>query len=243
MKRNAVAMEVAQALVRHGLMVRGGFHPEPGEAGLEGAGTVLMVGNAGGAMWDAFAPHDDGAPDPLNRWTVRVVEPIAQAFGARVLYPFGTPHWPFQRWAARAEALHASPIGLLIHPEYGLWHAYRAALVFPEAFDLPAPGPALSSPCDGCSDKPCLSACPVGAFSKAGYDVTVCAMGLAASEAACLSLGCDARNACPVGPDWRDPDAQIGFHMAGFKASVCGAGAGLPPEIRTCGSQSSTGTR
>ena len=25
---------------------------------------------------------------------------------------------------------HASPLGLLIHPDYGLWHGYRGALLF-----------------------------------------------------------------------------------------------------------------
>ena len=88
-------------------------------------------------MWDAFAPHIDGEPDPLNRWTRRVIEPIAESFGARAAYPFGEPGWPFQRWALRAETLYASPLGILIHPEYGLWHAWRAALLFDERLPLP----------------------------------------------------------------------------------------------------------
>ena len=213
---------LAAALSAHGLILRGGFHPEPEEPGLEQAGTVLLVGHAGPAMWAAFEPHLDGAPDPLNRWTVRVIEPLAQAFAARALYPFGEPHWPFQRWAQRAEGLHPSPLGLLIHPEYGLWHAWRAALAFSERLPLPARRDA-PSPCESCADKPCLSACPVGAFSSTGYEVTACAAHLSSAAASCRELGCHARDACPIGRVWRYPEAHIRFHMAAFRRSVAPA--------------------
>ena len=48
-----------------------------------------------------------------------------RAISARsALFPFGgPPHFPFQQWARRAEPVHPSPIGLLIHPIYGLWHS------------------------------------------------------------------------------------------------------------------------
>ncbi len=111
-------------------------------------------------------------PNPLDRWTRRVVDPIADGLGARAAYPFGEPRWPFQRWALRAETLHPSPLGILIHDEYGLWHAWRAALLFAERLDLP-PRSDAPSPCESCAEKPCLSACPVGAFSRSGYDVAV----------------------------------------------------------------------
>ncbi len=32
-----------------------------------------------------------------------------------------------------AEGLKPSPLGLLMHPEYGLWHGYRGAILFGEA--------------------------------------------------------------------------------------------------------------
>jgi len=210
---------IARALSRHGLILRGGFLPDAGEEGLEGAGTVLLVGNAGPAMWAAFAPHIDGVPNPLDRWTKRVVDPIAEEFGARAVFPFDAPHPPFQRWALRVETLHASPLGILIHPEYGLWHAYRAALLFAEALDLP-PRSDAASPCESCAEKPCLSACPVGAFTGSAYDVPTCAAHIAKPEADCLAVGCHARNACPVGEEWRYPPAETRFHMQAFARSV-----------------------
>ena len=216
---SSIPSELSHALHPYGLILRGGFHPEPGEPGLEGGGTLLLVGNAGAAMWNAFAPHIDGAPDPLNRWTTRVVEPIADEFGGRALYPFGKPHWSFQRWAQRAETLYPSPLGLLIHPEYGLWHAWRAALIFSERLQLPTRQDA-PNPCASCDEKPCLTACPVSAFSGRSYDMPACAAHLTQTAATCPSVGCHARNACPVGRMWRYPEAQIRFHMAAFRRSV-----------------------
>ncbi len=211
--------EIARSLSPHGLILRGGFHPEAGEAGLEGIGTVLLIGNAGAAMWEAFAPHIDAAQNPLDRWTKRVIDPIAEKFGARAVYPFGAEAPPFQRWAQRAETLYASPLGILIHPEHGLWHAWRAALLFAERLELPARSDA-PSPCESCAEKPCLSACPVGAFNGSSYDVPACAAHIARPEADCLAVGCHARNACPVGREWRYAEAETRFHMAAFARSV-----------------------
>ena len=212
--------DIASALEEHGLILRGGFHPAAEEGGLlQDAATVLLVGNAGAAMWETFTPHIDGERNPLDRWTKRVIDPIAERSGGRAIYPFGAEAPPFQRWALRAETVYPSPLGILIHPEYGLWHAYRAALLFTERLELP-PRPAKPSPCDTCVDKPCLSACPVGAFTGAAYDVAACASHLASSEQACLAVGCLARHACPVGKDWRYADAQVRFHMAAFSRSV-----------------------
>ena len=36
----------------------------------------------------------------------------------------------------RAEGLKPSPIGILMHPQFGLWHAYRGALLFDVEIEL-----------------------------------------------------------------------------------------------------------
>ena len=84
--------------------------------------------------------------------------------------PMDRPIFPFQRWAMKVEPVFPSPIGILIHPDYGLWHAYRAAICLHQAIPVPSRDD-RPSPCDSCADKPCLSTCPVGAFSRDGYDV------------------------------------------------------------------------
>jgi ferredoxin len=156
-------------------------------------------------------------PHPLDRWVRDRLTPIAAGLGARVTMPNdGPPYHPFQRWAMRAEPVHASLIGLLIHPRFGLWHAYRAALLFERAIAVPERGEA-ASPCTSCADRPCLATCPVGAFTATGYDAPRCRGHARADEGrACRQGGCLARHACPVGRDhaW-GPDQQA-FHMASF---------------------------
>lgn len=206
---------LGEALSPFGLLVRGGFHPGGGEAGLDGIGTVLLVGNAGGAMWEAFAPHAGEGANPLDEWTRRVLDPIAECFHARTAFPFGPEAPPFQRWALRAETLYASPLGILIHPRFGLWHAYRGALLFTGRLALPDRS-ADPNPCENCDGKPCLSACPVGAFEVGRYDVASCAAHVAAPSSDCLDCGCHARRACPVGRDYRYGEEQVRFHMQAF---------------------------
>ena len=159
----------------------------------------------------------DGADHPLDRWSRRVIEALARELGAKAFFPFGgPPFWPFQQWARRAEPVHPSPIGLLIHPRYGLWHSYRGALGLSEAIAVPEPA-ALPSPCESCSGRWCLSACPVGAFSGVGYDVAACVGHLkSAAGADCMEAGCRARRACPVGAEHAYGAEQANFTMRAF---------------------------
>jgi epoxyqueuosine reductase QueG len=115
-----------------------------------------------------------------------------------------------------AEPCHRSPLGLLVHPRYGLWHGYRGALLFATRLDLPQRVSA-GSPCAACAGRPCLAACPARAFTAAGYDVAACARQLAGTpEPACMGIGCLARHACPVGSEHRYAPAQARFHMQSF---------------------------
>lgn len=225
--------DIERALAPLGMILRGGFHPASADAvaGIEGGeATLLLVGNAGSAMWAAFdrawpAARRTRERHPLNTWTREIIAPIAARFGARVIYPNdGPPYPPFQRWAVKAEGLRHSPLGTLLHPTYGQWHAFRAALVFDRriAITVPLPAPDL---CAECRDQPCLSSCPVNAFRVGRYDVPACAGHLAGSNGRdCMTAGCLARRACPVGREqlYSPPHAQ--FHMEKFLLSQVEAG-------------------
>ncbi|HXV24515.1 MAG TPA: hypothetical protein VED46_09680 [Alphaproteobacteria bacterium] len=225
--------DIVQAIQATGLMARGGFHPSaedrlpPLPSGAEGR-TLLLLGMAGRGAWDAFARSPERAGDarthPLDAWTRRAVSELAERLGALPLYAFeGPPYWPFQRWGMRAEPVAVSPLGILIHPEFGLWHAYRAALLLGERLELPAWEP-RASPCESCAGRPCLSACPVGAFTGSSYRVEDCAAHLRAPAGAmCMEEGCRARDACPVGRTYRYPAEQIRFHMKAFRRARDGA--------------------
>jgi hypothetical protein len=208
-----------------GLACRGGFYPEaddgvPAFADGGAALTVVLFGFVGGRQWPAFVAsgeYADGQPNSLDRWSRRVIDAIGARYDAVGWYPSQGPPWlPFQRWAQRAEPVHSSPLGILIHPEFGLWHAYRGALGFRIRLDLPAPD-RRPSPCSSCAGKPCLSTCPVGALTMDHYDRMGCAHHVASIDGIdCLNLSCRARRSCPVGAAYRYGSVQSKFHMAAF---------------------------
>lgn len=217
---------IQTSLAGHGLVARGCFHPVADDGVPGDPGTLVLVGNAGPAMWETFAAVRDaydGRPDPLDAWIADVLGRVAAGLGATPFYPFGgPPHLPFQRWARKAEPVHPSPLGVLIHPDFGLWHAYRGALAFAETLELPPPD-TRPAPCETCADRPCLSACPVGAFAGDAYDVPACVAHIRTPAGAdCMEQGCRARRACPIGQDAVYAPAQAEFHMRAFAAAQSG---------------------
>ena len=220
--RSALVDAVFSAIGRTGLVARGAFRLRADEraGALAHIRTIVLAGVVGRDGWAAFAASPearDGVEHPLDRWSQRVIEALARDLGATALFPFGgPPFWPFQQWARRSEPVHPSPIGLLIHPAYGLWHSYRGALGFRDALDIPE-SEAAASPCESCEGRWCLNTCPVGAFSPVGYEVGACAEYLKSAEGAdCMEAGCRARRACPVGAEHAYGRDQANFTMRAF---------------------------
>jgi ferredoxin len=214
---------VTAALAPLGFSLRGGFVADdqvPALADGAACRTVLMIGSHGPAMWRRFQEERPAGANPLDAWTRSVLEPVARRVGADIRFPFDRPFLPFQQWLMRAEPCHSSPLGIVIHPVFGLWHGIRAALLLADDIAL-APVIPTPSPCDSCRDRPCLTACPVGAFSGQVYDVPGCLGHLSRPEGEdCRALGCRARRACPVGAAFRPEPAQARFHMEAFQNST-----------------------
>ena len=218
-------LRVAEAIEATGMVARGGFVAGPGDALPRArcgrpARAVIVVGNVGGTMWPRFRAEQRDEPDPLDAWTRRTLAPVADGFGAVLVHPSDEPFPPIMRWAQRAADVWPSPIGLLVHPTDGLWHAYRGALLFDRTVtDLPPTGRA-TSPCLGC-DQPCLSTCPVDAFTPGDYDHEACRDHVRSDrDPDCTSAGCAARRACPVNRDGYYGVDQMRFHMKAFVGGV-----------------------
>lgn len=202
---------------RAGFTPLGWFALKPDDKLPQGVRFVILIGNAGPDMFRRFTRERDPQHDTVDAWTREVVDELARNLDATALYPFDmNPPWPFLTWARRGGAGHVSPLGLNIHPSYGLWHAYRAALLFPVEFDIAAQRPG-NHPCDTCAEKPCLTACPVSAFDGTRYDVPACVAHIATDAGTdCMTRGCLARHACPVGQGFAYAPAQAQFHMRAF---------------------------
>ena len=201
--------DIEDAARAEGLLLMGALHE---------AGTIVLLG-AGPDFWATFraAPEAlDSAPDPIDRWSTRVIGALAARFGARPRFPFGGPPYePFLAWAAASGRAAQSPVGMLVHDTVGLMISYRGALHLPQT--LPLPDPSTASPCTACA-RPCVTACPVGALSETRpYDVPACHAYLdTAPGADCMQSGCAVRRACPVSAGAGRSAAQSAHHMEYF---------------------------
>ena len=212
--------EIERLAQLHGLAIVGAFHPVPEDLLPEGTATLILLGPDGPEMWEAFqaAPEvKDGAPNPMDRWSRRVITEIAKDLSGTAYFPFaGPPYSPFQRWATSGEGASPSPVSMQASARRGLWASYRGAVGLPQKLALPTRS--IQSPCLGCS-APCQTACPVAAFAGGNYDVPTCTRHvLSGSGAECLD-GCLVRRACPAGARINLPTAQRQFHMAAFLAA------------------------
>lgn len=198
--------EIDQAVAPHGLFAMG--H----------AGTRILIGTDR-QWWDIFrhSPEfEDGAKNPVDRWSKRILNALADQAGATAHFPSdGPPYAPFIAWAMSTGRFWQSPTGMMIHDRAGLMISIRGALEFATPFDDAVAG---TSPCDICLDRPCVNACPVDALSDAqAYDVPACKAYLDTPEGlTCMTGGCHVRRVCPVSQAFDRPEAQSAFHMKAF---------------------------
>lgn len=210
--------DVAAAARTEALAVLGALSCRGDAAVPNGAKTLILLGPNEPGFWSHVTRQPefaDGSPDPIDRWSRRVIDAMAKALGGQAIFPFGGPPYaPFQRWAMESGRAWPSPVGLLVHDMAGLWISYRGAIALPVDLDLPVPP---VRPCDTCSDKPCLSACPVGALNGEGYDLPACHAFLdGAGRTSCMETGCQVRKSCPAGADYARLPAQSAYHMRQF---------------------------
>jgi hypothetical protein len=202
---------------QNGLSIYGGFHGDTSDGLPEGHETLLMLGPAPD-FWPHFKTspeYRDGTPDPIDRWSTRIINDLAVALNAEPFLPFGGPPYsPFLTWALKTNRAWPSPVGMLVHDTTGLMVSYRGALAFHDHLDLPS---TPDKPCAPCT-KPCLTACPVNALSaENGYNTDACHAHLRTSAGqTCVSEGCLARRACPVSIGARRTAEQSAHHMSYF---------------------------
>jgi hypothetical protein len=88
----------------HHLAVFGALALHPGE--VAGMQSLVLLGPQEPGFWAHFTTTPecrDGARDPMNRWSERVIGALAKTLGGCALFPFGGPPWqPFTDWARRS---------------------------------------------------------------------------------------------------------------------------------------------
>ncbi len=190
--------------------------------------SVMLLGAAGKNYWRYFLRNHHRASrrhrHPLDNWSVVTLQKIAKREGIKksaIFFPFQQRHQKKSLVAFQAIAkkigFTPSPLGMSIHPQFGLWVGFRggfASHMVPKKLRVRDE----ASPCQACVDKPCMTACPAGAVTRQGFDYAACQDYLSRNKnCECLLDGCLARMACPVGaPIYQYNPNQIRFFWRGL---------------------------
>lgn len=185
---------------------------------LDDSPRLVLIGNSGGSIWDALQAASTDVTDPIDSFSRQKVSQFIHDYldnaSSQLLYP-GPTNVSLIRLGTLAGWSYPSPLGLGIHPEYGLWFAYRA--LFATTADI---GPTVlgcsalaeHGPCESCIEKPCISACPAGAVDFAQpFNIASCYDHRLALSSSCAAQ-CLSRLACPVGAEHRYSLQQIQYH-------------------------------
>lgn len=185
--------------------------------------TTLLIGHGSQYFWPIFSLSEeylDGDSNAMDRWSRRIGAQLAKQLDCQVFFPFdGPPYEPFLAMAQANGDSASTPLGMHFHIHHGLWHGYRFGLRLssdntstPKAKAIPL----VNQPCSGCH-QPCMTTCPVDAFTDQGYEVEKCRSYVtSAPQSLCATKGCLARLACPESPAGGYEEAQHQYHMRAF---------------------------
>jgi ferredoxin len=182
--------------------------------------TAIVFANGGRDLWTHFLEDLRANPSHLTETAHPLDDFIGRWIQSVDPNPDSTRRWiqcaeeadvfiDFRPLAVSAGLGTSSLLGLIIHPEYGLWVSMRAVLLSTEILEATTTK-TKPSPCVQCVDRPCISACPANAVTLSGWSVQQCAT--FHGESTLCANQCHSRQACPVGVSHRHSDLQHTYH-------------------------------
>ena len=190
---------------------------------LPNARSVILIGFAGRSFWvvlQRFLSENpefrDTREDRIDDYTLLQFKSASKILDDEkvnywMAFPFGSsgPTLDFSKLGELGGVGVKSLMGILIHPEYGLWVSLRGAIITDLEFsqyDEPLPS---FNPCPHCH-KPCISVCPASTVSENGWDYNAC-MKFRISTDTCRN-NCASRRACPYGNEHQYSEEQLSHH-------------------------------
>ncbi|MER3445696.1 MAG: hypothetical protein C4291_02160 [Candidatus Dadabacteria bacterium] len=186
------------------------------------AKSVILVGFAGRGFWEILQGFLKENPqfretreDWIDEYTVlrfmsasRILDDAGVDYA--IAFPFVSAGLAldFSKLGELGGVGARSLMGILIHPEYGLWISLRGAIITDLEFSQ-YNEPLSFDPCPHCS-KPCISACPANTVSEDGWDYNAC-MKFRLSDDTCRD-NCASRRACPYGKEHQYSEEQLAHH-------------------------------
>jgi len=184
---------------------------------------LLLIGHGGRQLWEEIQALDQPTDHPFDDISIALAQQFLHDYlgnpPAHFLYPQTDIPLPLQQLGQLAGWHHPSPLGVGINGVYGLWFAYRAAVLTTDVIGPTAPMEERS-PCDSCVDRPCVGACPAGAVSSAGnFQAMACFEQRLGEKSVCADR-CLARLACPYFVEHRYGEGQLGYHYGVSLGSI-----------------------
>jgi hypothetical protein len=180
---------------------------------IEQYSRLVLLGHGGRQLWQALEQFGRQTNDPIDYYSLEMAKVFIERYldspRSLTLYP-SSRGIPLLRLGKLAGWSHASPLGIGINEQYGLWFAYRAAFLTTSPLPIRT-YEQTQSPCDSCYDKPCISSCPAGAVAVASMNIFKCATFRVQENSVCQDR-CLARIACPYMPQHRYTEEQIRYH-------------------------------
>ncbi len=186
---------------------------------------LVLLGHGGKRFWHGL--KREGVESlhleaPVDFFSQKIAEQLVSDYWGAApiewLYP-GNAVISLQQLGKLAGWHHDSPMGLGIHPEYGLWFAYRALFLIEAALPLTVQRQ-NHSPCESCFVKSCLSSCPAGALNSSEViDIDCCGEYRLQNDSSCNDR-CLAREACPVAIQSQYDREQISYHFLHSLATI-----------------------
>ena len=160
-------------------------------------GSIILLAPHEPSYWPAICYNpewQDRMPDPVDWWSHRIIERVAQVTGSKPHFPFGAQPAPFLKWALASDRAWQSPVEMAVQAEAGLLVSCRGALGLNHSIQASR----RESPCPNCT-KPCMTACPVGTLIGGDYDLDTCWGYMRADlEPRCFSARYLVRRACLI---------------------------------------------
>lgn len=182
---------------------------------------AIVFANGGRYLWDGFVEDIHKHPHHLQEYEHPFDEYVHRIIQSADPFPTQDRRWircaaneaeflDFRTLAYKANMGTPSLMGMLIHPEYGLWIGMRAVLL--TTIDIPINTTPMISPCSSCLEKNCISACPAHAVSSKGWNLQRCAQ--YHHETTTCADTCTSRLSCPVGAQHQHSPLQHRYHNA-----------------------------
>lgn len=176
---------------------------------------LIILGHGGKKMWSELNKANIESENPVDDFSIKVATDYFRAqlpiHKFKIIYP-GEDVIGLRVLGELAGWHHDSPFRIGVNREWGSWFAYRV-VVLADTDYLPSEKWRDNSPCDACSEKPCISACPVDALSSGSLSLEKCIQYRKVDASLCANT-CHSRCACNVGVQHRYTDEQLHYHYS-----------------------------